>query len=64
MTSTDEYLTLDEVADLTRTPQSSVRAWIRRGKLVATRPGKRVLVSRTDLDALLRTSAIRGRTQP
>jgi excisionase family DNA binding protein len=64
MTSTDEYLTLDEIADLTRTPLSSVRAWVRLGKLAATRPGRRVLVSRTDLDTLLRTSAIRGRTQP
>jgi len=53
-----EFLTLDEVAAITRAPLSSVRGWIRHGRLPATRPGRRVLVKRADLDAFLVASAV------
>jgi len=54
-----DYLTLDEVAVITRAPLSSVRGWIRRGRLAATRPGRRVLIRRADLDAFLAAAAVR-----
>jgi excisionase family DNA binding protein len=52
----DEYLLVAEVAALCRTPTSSVREWIRTGRLAATRPGRRVLVRRSDVEALLAAS--------
>jgi excisionase family DNA binding protein len=59
-----DFLTLDEIAVITRAPLSSVRGWIRHGRLPATRPGRRVLVRRADLDAFLAAAAVRvaGRT--
>ena len=53
------FLYLEEVARECRTSLSSVRAWVASGRLRATRPGRRLLVSRADLDALL-DSAVRS----
>jgi len=47
------FLLLVEVAEETRTPLSTVRHWVASGKLASTRPGRRRLVRRTDLDAFL-----------
>jgi excisionase family DNA binding protein len=43
------YVTLKEVAELTRAPLSSVRGWVYSGKLLARKVGKRVLVAEGDL---------------
>jgi excisionase family DNA binding protein len=47
------YLLLEEVADETRTPLSTVRQWIAQGRLPSVRPGRRRLVKRADLDAFM-----------
>ncbi|MAT26115.1 MAG: hypothetical protein CMN31_10615 [Sandaracinus sp.] len=49
-----QFLTLDEAAEVARTSPSTVRHWIRVGKLDAHRPGRRVLVERSVLVAFLR----------
>lgn len=50
------FLYLEEVARECRTSLSSVRAWVASGRLRATRPGRRLLVAREDLDTLLNSS--------
>lgn len=57
--SPSDFLLLSEIAAMCRAPVKSVREWIRAGKLPATRPGRRVLVRRADVDALLASAAIR-----
>jgi excisionase family DNA binding protein len=47
------YLWLEEVAEETRTPLSTVRQWIAQRKLPSVRPGRRRLVKRADLDAFM-----------
>jgi excisionase family DNA binding protein len=47
------FLYLTEVAVECRTSLSTIRGWIASGRLRATRPGRRLLVAREDLEALL-----------
>jgi excisionase family DNA binding protein len=47
------YLLLEEIAEETRTPLSTVRHWVAQGKLPSVRPGRRRLVRRVDLDAFM-----------
>ena len=47
------YLWLEEIAEETRTPLSTVRHWIAQGKLPSVRPGRRRLVKRADLEAFM-----------
>jgi excisionase family DNA binding protein len=57
----DDLLLLEEVVTLTRAASvSTVRHWLRTGKLASVRPGRRRLVRRADLEAFLR----RGVRQP
>lgn len=58
----NDLLLLSEVAELTRTPLSCVRFWIRTGKLASLRPGRRVLVRRSVLEQFL-TDSERSGTQ-
>lgn len=51
-----QFLFLEEVAELTRVPVSCVRFWIRTGKLASLKPGRRVLVRRSELDDFLKAS--------
>jgi excisionase family DNA binding protein len=56
----DDLLFLDEVATLTRAKSvSTVRHWLRTGKLASVRPGRRRLVRRRDLEEFLRRGASR-----
>lgn len=48
-----KYLTVAEVAELTRAPVSSVRSWIYEQRLPARKVGKRVLVAEEDLSRFL-----------
>ncbi len=50
---TSELLLLEEVAQEMRTTVWAVRAWIKAGKLPALRPGKRLLVRRTDVTKMM-----------
>lgn len=50
-----EMLLLEEVAARCRTSISTVRHWISTGRLASTRPGRRRLVKRDDVDRLLLT---------
>ncbi len=51
-----DLLFLEEVAELMRVPVSSVRYWIRKGRLQSLKPGRRVLVRRTELQDFLARS--------
>ena len=54
----DDLLFLDEVATLTRAKSlSTVRHWLRTGKLASVRPGRRRLVRRSDLEEFLQRGA-------
>jgi len=47
------FLTIAEVADVMRASISSVRAWVASGRLNTTRPGRRRLVPRTELQRFI-----------
>ena len=49
----NEYLLADEVARKARTTVSTVRYWVKSGKLRGHRPGRRLLFHRSDVDAFL-----------
>lgn len=50
----DRFLTVQEVADLLRVNQQSVRNWLDRGELAGVRVGKRrVRIRQSDLDRFL-----------
>jgi excisionase family DNA binding protein len=51
-----ELLYLEEVAEITRTPVSCVRFWVRTGKLASLKPGRRVLIRRATLEKFLADS--------
>jgi excisionase family DNA binding protein len=62
MTTTTEsadLLLVEEVAREMRTTVWAVRYWIRTGKLHALRPGKRLLVRRSDMHEMLSAMAVR-----
>jgi len=56
----NDLLLLTEVAEMTRTPLSCVRFWVRTGKLASLRPGRRVLVRRSVLEQFLVNSERSG----
>jgi excisionase family DNA binding protein len=56
--TTDEFLTVAEIAAILKLNQQTIRNWIDNGSLPALRIGRRVRVIRRDLDELID----RGRT--
>jgi len=50
-------MTLSEVASETRASVSGVRQWIRDGKLASVKVGRRRLVKRTALEAMVKRAA-------
>ncbi len=52
-TPAPKILTVEEAAHAARTPIKSLRCWIADGRLKHSKPGKRVLIRRADLAALL-----------
>jgi excisionase family DNA binding protein len=54
------FLTLDECAAEARVSRSSVRHWLRTGKLRSVRPGRRRLVERTEFERFLGAHPLRG----
>ncbi len=50
----DLLLTVNEVADICRVSQKSVRRWIARNELIAYRLGRLVRIAPKDLDAFLK----------
>lgn len=50
----EEWLLLDDVARETRASIDSVRSWIKAGVLPSSRPGKRRIVRRRDLEVFLK----------
>jgi len=53
-----EYLTLELASELTSTPIKTIRHWIECNRLPACKPGKRVLIKKSDLQKLLEESAV------
>ena len=50
-------LTILEVAEFTRSPVTSVRGWLSSGRLRSTRPGKKRLIPRAELQRFLEEAA-------
>lgn len=57
MTNSSDLLRLEEVAELARVSVSSVRHWIKTGRLASIRPGRRRMVRRVDFERFLGTSS-------
>lgn len=53
-----EFLLVEEVAREMRTTVWAVRSWIRSGRLAALRPGKRLLVRRSDVLNMLTAAVV------
>jgi excisionase family DNA binding protein len=51
--TTDEFLTVAEVATLLKVNQQTVRNWIDQGKLAAVHVGRRVRITRADLERVI-----------
>jgi excisionase family DNA binding protein len=51
--TTEEFLTVAEVAEILKLNQQTVRNWIDQGSLPAHRVGRRVRIRRSDLDRML-----------
>jgi len=49
----DRYLTTSEVGALCRVTRTAVAEWVRQGKLPAVRVGRRWLIVRSGLEAML-----------
>lgn len=54
-----DMLTVIEAAELVRARPRTVLAWIQRGKLSCSRPGRYNLIRRADLEILLAEKATR-----
>lgn len=52
------YLFIEEAAELLGVRESSVRFWIRTGKLSAIKPGRRVLIEKRRFQELLENSRL------
>lgn len=48
-----QWLHLDEAAVYCRTSYSTLRQWIRQGRIPATKVGRRVKIRKSDLEALM-----------
>ena len=51
--SAKPYLSVKEAAEFARLAPSTIRLYIRKGKLKAQKVGRRVIISRGDLEAFL-----------
>jgi excisionase family DNA binding protein len=56
--STNDFLTIEQVAVIARVSPVTVRRWIRSGKLACVRPGRRMLVPHRSLERLLGQATI------
>ena len=54
MANDGDLLQLEEVAQLARVSVSTVRHWIKTGRLASLRPGRRRLVQRSEFERFLR----------
>jgi excisionase family DNA binding protein len=61
-TSQDEFLTVDEVAAILKLNPQTVRNWINNGTMPAVRVGRRVRITRRDLERVLTESYRPGST--
>jgi excisionase family DNA binding protein len=53
------YLSIPEAADLARVAVSTIRLYIRRGRLKAQKVGRRVIVNRAELENFLQAESTR-----
>jgi excisionase family DNA binding protein len=51
--TTDEFLTVAEVATLLKVNTQTIRNWIAQGKLAAVHVGRRVRITRADLERVI-----------
>jgi excisionase family DNA binding protein len=52
------FQTLDQITALFPIPLETIRHWIKVGKLQAFKPGRRVLVRRADIEAMIEAAAL------
>lgn len=55
-----KLLLIEEVADICRTSPSTVRFWIKTGRLRSLRPGRRRLIAATELQRFLGARSIKA----
>jgi excisionase family DNA binding protein len=56
--STPKYITLEQGQSEFGIPVATLRDWTRTGKLPAYQPGRRLLILRSDLEALIARSSV------
>jgi excisionase family DNA binding protein len=54
----DTYLSVDEVADLLRHDRKTILAWIKSGRLKATRPGRKYMIEQRHLMEFLKQNSV------
>lgn len=58
------FLLVEEAAELLRCDESTIRRYVKAGRLTAHRPGHRLLISRTSVDELVRASTVQPAARP
>jgi excisionase family DNA binding protein len=61
--SQNNYMTVEEAADFARLAPSTIRLYIRKGKLKAQKVGRRVIIARVELEAFLSQNPTEARLQ-
>ena len=63
MTKPGDLMFVEEVAAVARVSSETIRYWIKRGKLASSRPGRRRLIRRDDLEAFLASGTLNANGQ-
>jgi len=58
MDNKEKYYTIDEVAEMLKVVYMTVYRWIRNGKLKAFRVGKKYMIKKSDIEALIEKSKV------
>ena len=58
MDNKEEYFTIEEVALMLKVVYMTIYRWIKSGKLKAFRVGKKYMVKKTDIEALIEKSKV------
>jgi excisionase family DNA binding protein len=61
-TTSDEFLTVAEIAQTLRLNEQTIRNWINTGTLPAVHIGRRVRITRADLERVIERGYLRGNT--
>jgi len=54
----EKYYTIEEVAEMLKVVYMTVYRWVRQGKLKAFRVGKKYMIKKSDIEALIEQSKV------